>query len=129
MIEQVGYKAVVDNDGDLAFKIEGKSGFFQIYDNDPHYARVWMQFSLDLGSDFSKEISVANYLTRVTKAVKMTVDPEKSLFVASVECFFGEIENLRRPMGRMLHALVAAEATFYLQLAIPEAYLEPALSA
>jgi hypothetical protein len=129
MIEQVGYRAAVDEDGDLAFKIEGKRGFFQIYDEDPNYARVWMQFGLGPDGDFGKEIRVANYLTRVTKAVKMTVDPDKCLFVASVECFFDEIEHLRKPMGRILNALVAAEATFYQQLALPETYLEPAHSA
>ncbi len=129
MIEQVGYRAAVDEDGDLAFKIEGKRGFFQIYDEDPNYARVWMQFGLGPEGDFTKEVRVANYLTRVTKAVKMTVDPDKGLFVASVECFFDEIEHLRKPMGRILNALVAAEATFYQQLALPETFLEPAHTA
>ena len=124
MIEQVGYRATIDDDGDIAFKIEGVRGYLRIYADDPHCAFVWMRFSLPPETDIAKATRIANRLTAETKGIKTTVDRQNPAFTVSYDCFFDEIEHLRRPMARILHALVSADSTFAHQLSLPETALE-----
>ena len=124
IIEEAGYFAKPDEDGDLIFKIEGVSGFFELFDDDDHYARISMRFDLKADVDIDKAIRIANRATLDTKAVKSTIDPVKRRFYVSVESFFDDIEHLRRPMNRILSQLVRADADFFTQLPQAEPIME-----
>ncbi len=124
MIEQVGYRATIDDDGDIAFKIEGVPGYLRIYADDPHCAFIWMKFGMSPQTDIAKATRIANRLTAETKGIKTTVDAHNASFTVSYDCFFDDIEHLRRPMPRILHALVLADSAFAHQLSLPEAALE-----
>ena len=129
IIGEVGYLTSTDEDGDLAFKIEGVRGYFQIAEGDDNFARIWIRFGLEPEVDIDKAIRIANRLTSTIKAIKFTIDPTNRLFMVSVECFYEDIEHLRAPMERILHALVSADADFYAQLAKPESAMETNVTA
>lgn len=129
IIGEVGYLTTTDEDGDLAFKIEGVRGYFQTAEGDDNFARIWIRFGLEPEIDIDKAIRIANRLTSTTKAVKLTINPTTRHFTVSVECLFEDIEHLRAPMERIFHALVSADADFYAQLLQPESSMETNVTA
>lgn len=111
-LREEGYVPKIDDDGDLAFKMEGKT-FFVIFDEaDQSFVRIVHPnfWSIDDEDERSRVEQASLKATAETKVAK--VFPIEDDTWASIELFSSSIENTKRVFPRALRALSAAISSF-----------------
>lgn len=115
-LKEEGYAPKIDKDGDILFKVEGKSYLVILDENDLEFFRlIFPKFwSIDSDEERAKVEQAALRATSGTKVAK--VFPVQDDTWASVELFTSSIEEAIRVFPRSLHALQTAVNTFAGQL-------------
>lgn len=91
ILQAEGYIAHVDDDGDLAFKAQGRNLYATLSEDDPAYFRIFTDLSIP--ADKADELAVlkeGNRLERKLKCVKCMLlhqDEERYLVRVAIECF------------------------------------------
>ena len=75
ILEKMGYKPEIDNDGDIMFRFQMKSVFVMTGDEDEKYVSVMLpQFHEIVDGEETLVLAVCNKMTRELKLVKVYVD-------------------------------------------------------
>ena len=96
VVKELGYKPIIDNDGDVFFRVQLK-GFYILgtrNDNDlisVHFPQFW---DIEEGEDV-KYLAACNKLTRELKLVKTFIDDSLKSVSASCEFYCTNMESMR----------------------------------
>lgn len=113
-LESEGFRCVLDDDGDLRLRHEGRDVLILLDPDDPAYVRFLL---LDLwrcggeGDERSTALVVANSVNNDLKAVKLSLHPSGSV-AAAVELFLEDLEAFQKVTLRCLDLLGAARWEF-----------------
>jgi hypothetical protein len=113
-LESEGFRARVDDDGDIHLRHEGRDIFIVFDPNDPAYVRV-MAPAFWRCDDAAEErflaLTVANRLNGALKVAKISLRSDGAAYV-SVELFLDGLEALRAVLPRCLDLIGAATWEF-----------------
>ena len=111
-LDQEGFRPSIDGDGDLVFKIEGKTYFVFADPNDaPFFRLVFPSFwSIENEDERAKAYVAAHDATAQTKVAKVFVVEDDTW--ASLELFCDPPETVRPVLLRGLSAVQSAVDTF-----------------
>ena len=104
-LAEEGYRPVIDKDGDVTFKVEGRIYFIQIFEDDDLFFRVCFPNFWEIESDEERQkvLKASNIATRTSKVAKIfTVEDN---VWASVELFIGDPDAFKLVFARCLSAL------------------------
>jgi len=110
-----GYKANIDDDGDVVFKAEGKSYEIHIDPRDEPFFRMTFAFGIEIESqeEFHRAMNACVNITRDTKVVKLSViQNESSSFIASAEAFVDSPEAVTKVFDRYLSVIQGCVSEF-----------------
>lgn len=107
-----GYAPKIDDDGDVAFKFEGRSYYIAVSADDEHYFRLVFPAFWQVESEEERERmkTAALHATAETKVAKVFLVRDNTW--ASVEMFCAPPEVFKPVFQRSLRALSAAAETF-----------------
>jgi len=111
-LKREGYVPSVDSDGDVVFKIEGKSYFIAVHEDDPEFFRLvhpnfWEIENLAERQEVILACQHANSKTKCTKVVMV-----RDNVWASVEIFVEKPEDFEKVFKRCLSALRVGVSNF-----------------
>jgi hypothetical protein len=113
-LESEGFRARVDDDGDIHLRHEGRDIFIVFDADDPAYIRVMAPAFWKCG-DVAEErflaLTVANRLNGALKVAKISLRSDGAAYVA-VELFLDGLEALRAVLPRCLDLIGAATWEF-----------------
>jgi hypothetical protein len=111
-LKEEGYAPKMDDDGDIAFKAEGRSYYVIVEDKDEEYLRILFPnfWRIESPDERLKVERAALKATAETKVAK--VFPVRDNTCASIEIFASPIENAKSVFSRCMRALQAAVHTF-----------------
>ena len=111
-LDQEGFRPTIDEDGDLMFKVEGKTYFVFVDGTDTQFFRlVFPSFwSIENEEERAKAYVAAHDATAQTKVAKVFV--VKNDTWASLELFCDPPETVRTVLTRGLSAVQSAVDTF-----------------
>ena len=100
-----GYKPVVDDDGDVRFKYEGKTYFIQVSENDPQYFRIAFAnfWPIENEKELGQAFVAANDSNMKSKVSKVLIIRE-NVWV-SLEIFVGHPDDFKQVFSRSMSAL------------------------
>ena len=111
-LREEGYNPKIDDDGDVAFKVEGKSYVIMVAENDPEFFRILFPNFWPIESD-DERIRVLLASVEACKDTKVAkVFPVRDDTWATVEIFCMPPESFRLVFNRCLSALRTAVNTF-----------------
>jgi len=107
-LNEQGYRASIDGDGDVVFKREGKIFCVIPIDTDPMYFRLTYPnfWSIDSDAEMKAGLEAANYANSAIKAAKVTIMPNKNTW-ASIEAFMVRPDDFKGILDRSIDALSA----------------------
>lgn len=113
-VEALGFRPRIDDDGDVAFRMEGRSLMVMADEDDRGFFRALMPYfwRIDSAEELTRARQVALQLTSEYKAVKVFVLDDYSNVSASVELFFDEPAGVLPVLERCLVGLLAASREF-----------------
>lgn len=111
-LREEGYLPQIDDDGDVVFKMEGRTLLILIDPKDDEFLQVCLPNFWPIESEEEREraMGAANQTTAQTKVAK--VFPVADNMWATVELFCAPPEIFKAIFRRSLSALVAATETF-----------------
>lgn len=100
-----GYRPNRDEDGDIAFKVEGVSMYFSIADDDPGFVRLILPnfWKVEDLQEYERCLRVSNKLNSTYKAGKIFV--HNNYLISTVEIFLYSDNNLSEIMLRIISIL------------------------
>ena len=106
-----GYRAAIDDDGDLIFKSEGRS-FFIILDDDEVFFRIVMPniWQLESAGERANAVRAAHDVVKELKVAKVFC-VENNVW-CSAELFFGEVNHLKPVLNRLILVVNQAATRF-----------------
>jgi len=113
-LTEEGYKPNVDSDGDVVFKVEGRTFWIDIDDTDLEsfrlvYSNFWEIESL---AEKLKVYEVLNYINRTTKVAKVFLNSKENDVSMDANIFVGKPEDFKLHFRRMLDLLLYEIAEF-----------------
>jgi hypothetical protein len=113
-LREEGFRPDVDDDGDIAFKFEGRRFYIVISENDPSYfhllfPNVW---KIESAEELSQALLHANDVSRSMKVVKLHVNAQRTYINAAAEMLYSEIAHLQPHFLRTLSMLQSAAREF-----------------
>jgi hypothetical protein len=111
-LKEEGYSPKTDDDGDIYFKLEGKTYLILLDDKDEEFYRIAYPgfWSIESPDERLKVERAALKATAETKVAK--VFPVRDNTWASIEIFSSSIDNAKSVFFRSMRALQAAVETF-----------------
>jgi len=101
-----GYQPVIDPDGDVIFKREGRTYFIQVYDGDPMYFRVVFPRFWKIEND-EERARVARACVAATALSKCTtVFISRDYVTASIEVILDSPDAYKVIFERLMNALM-----------------------
>jgi hypothetical protein len=113
-LESEGFRARVDDDGDIHLRHEGRDVFIVFDADDPAYIRVIAPAFWKCEDDAEQRflaLTVANRLNGALKVAKISLRSDGAAYVA-VELFLDGLEALRAVLSRCLDLIGAATWEF-----------------
>ena len=113
VLKELGYKPIIDNDGDVFFRVQLK-GFYILgtrNDNDlisVHFPQFW---DIEEGEDV-KYLAACNKLTRELKLVKIFIDDSLKSVSASCEFYCTDMESMRNNIEHSIKILCIIRSIF-----------------
>ncbi|MDR2194429.1 MAG: YbjN domain-containing protein [Treponema sp.] len=112
LLKEEGYKGNIDEDGDIAFKYEGKTYWIIIDEEEPeffalYYGSIW-GFQDD--GDILKGLRAANAINKNKRLIKMYIDEEEDSIGVDVELFVQEPKDF---VSYLLRSLCMIQETIY----------------
>lgn len=113
VVKELGYKPIIDNDGDVFFRVQLK-GFYILgtrNDNDlisVHFPQFW---DIEEGEDV-KYLAACNKLTRELKLVKTFIDDSLKSVSASCEFYCTDMESMRNDIEHSIKILCIIRSIF-----------------
>ena len=111
LLQAEGYLPRLDDDGDIAFKAQGRHVFASAQENDPDFTRFFLDLYIDAGETSEAVLlQAANHVQRKLKCVKAMLlrsDEEDFLIRLSVEQFT-DMDVLSRCATRCIDILCTA---------------------
>lgn len=113
VVKELGYKPIIDNDGDVFFRVQLK-GFYILgtrNDNDlisVHFPQFW---DIEEGEDV-KYLAACNKLTRELKLVKTFIDDSLKSVSASCEFYCTNMESMRNNIEHSIKILCIIRSIF-----------------
>lgn len=110
-LEEEGFRAEIDDDGDVVFRHEGGTYIITVEDDEEFFRLIFANFwSLDDLPEKAQAVRVAHDVTKAVKAAK--VFRVKDNMWCTVEAFHDPPENFKPVLIRSLRAVQAAVARF-----------------
>ena len=110
-----GYVPVIDDDGDVRFKVSGDTYFIIIDENDVSFFQIYMGFSL--GSINAEDaFTAANISNRRSKVAKVSISPDGNIASITIEMILNDPEGFKFIFARALSLIRNAEGIFRTQL-------------
>lgn len=113
VVKELGYKPIIDNDGDVFFRVQLK-GFYILgtrNDNDlisVHFPQFW---DIEEGEDV-KYLAACNKLTRELKLVKTFIDDSLKSVSASCEFYCTDMVSMRNNIEHSIKILCIIRSIF-----------------
>lgn len=113
VVKELGYKPIIDNDGDVFFRVQLK-GFYILgtrNDNDHisvHFPQFW---DIEEGEDV-KYLAACNKLTRELKLVKIFIDDSLKSVSANCEFYCTDMESMRNNIEHSIKILCIIRSIF-----------------
>ncbi|MGM9714158.1 MAG: hypothetical protein ACI3Y5_08625 [Prevotella sp.] len=105
-IKSLGYKPIVDDDGDICIPYQMKNFYFLTDDNEERYiSALFPQFAEVNEGEETLTLAVCNKLTRDVKLAKVYIDKTLKNVTASCEFFFTDLESLKCSVANTLAIL------------------------
>jgi hypothetical protein len=106
LIEE-GYKPSIDSDGDVVFKIEGKTFWIDIDEKDLESFRIVFSnfWEIESLAEKLKVYEVMNYINRTTKVAKVFMSPKEDDVSMDANIFVKKPEDFKYHFPRMLDLL------------------------
>jgi len=113
-LTEEGYRPVVDGDGDVTFKEEGRNYYIEVATDDaPYFRLVFPNFwTIENADELARVTRAAGRATMRTKVAKVYVRSDGKDTVASVEMFLPKPEDFRAVFARSMSALRASVDNF-----------------
>jgi hypothetical protein len=113
-LNEEGYRASIDEDGDVAFKFEGGNYFISIYEDDGEYFQLVYPYFWEIESDEERELAKAACIeiTRGQKAAKVFMVKNNADVSATAEAFFDSREDVKKIFPRYIRSIQSAVAAF-----------------
>lgn len=113
-ITEEGYSPTVDSDGDIMFKIEGRTHFIDVYNEESPQYITFMTSGFQVGGEdgFDRELSLraANEVNRKKRTVKLYVT--NTSVSVRVEMPFANTESFRRVFYKLISYLETGRESF-----------------
>lgn len=109
-----GYRPSIDEDGDVAFKREGRNYFIGVDEEDSEFFRVCLPniWAIESEPERRRVIAAADYASGETKVAKVfTVSSYKDVWVCS-ELFVPQPEDFKSVFERAMNAVAHARERF-----------------
>lgn len=102
-----GYKAQVDDDGDIYFRFEGRNYYIVVDKKDDMFFRILYNgfWAIENGVELARAAVAADYVNRTCKVAKMYLHANGENVSASVELFLDRPESFRYVFQRSMSAL------------------------
>lgn len=112
VLQQMGYNAVYDNDGDIMLRYQLKEIFF-IPREDEDFMEVILfnLMEIDEGEEH-RHLLACNMIARKIRMAKTYVDPAKNVINASCEFFYTDIESVKKNIGKTIEILGIIRTTY-----------------
>jgi len=106
-LSEEGYKASVDEDGDIDFKYEGDNYIIYVEDDDPLYFRIQTGFGVDIKSDegIALHLNAANEINSEYKLGRTYVRIDKELVMFELPLMFADPKDFKLFFKRCLSVL------------------------
>jgi lipopolysaccharide export LptBFGC system permease protein LptF len=106
LIEE-GFKPSVDSDGDVVFKVEGKTFWIDIDEKDLESFRIVFSnfWEIESLAEKLKVYEVMNYINRTTKVAKVFMSPKEDDVSMDANIFVNKPEDFKFHFARMLDLL------------------------
>ena len=112
-IEAMGYRAKVDDDGDIFFRYEMKNMYAMVGDEAEPYVVVLMPQFLDIDEgEETLNLAACNKLTREVKMAKVYVDFNLKTVSASCEFFYDDEASLKDSLSHSVEILALIRSTY-----------------
>ena len=113
ILEKMGYKPEIDNDGDIMFRFQMKSVFVMTGDEDEKYVSVMLpQFHEIVDGEEPLVLAVCNKMSRELKQVKVYIDQTFENVTATCEFFYTNEESLKECLAHALELLGVVRSVF-----------------
>lgn len=113
ILEEMGYKPEVDNDGDIMLRFQMKSVFVLTGDEDEKYVSVMLpQFYEITDGEETLILATCNKMTRDLKIVKVYVDQTFKNVSATCEFFYSDDNSLKDNIDHSLEVLGVVRSIF-----------------
>jgi hypothetical protein len=112
-LREEGYTPSIDSDGDILFKIQGKSYYIIVNEDDAeHFMILYPNFwSADTAQKRRQATLAASYATRMTKVARVYLGSNNHT-TATSEVFLSAPEDYRYIFHRMLRSIATAIENF-----------------
>ena len=109
-----GYRPVLDEDGDINFKSEGKFYLIDTYKDDDKFIRLLAPniWEIESEAELKQALIQANRVSCTVKSAKVFVIENQENVWASIEMFMADVEAFIAVFPRCLHVLAAAVRDF-----------------
>ena len=113
VLEKMGHKPEIDNDGDIQLRYQMKTIFVLIGNEDEQYISVMLpQFHEIADGEETLVLAVCNKMTRELKLAKVYVDQTFKNVSATCEFFYSNEEDLERCLAHSLELLGVVRSVF-----------------
>lgn len=111
ILQTEGYLSIIDEDGDIAFKAQGRNLCASVSDDDPDYVRIFLDLLIDRDDTSKRDIfEAANKAECRFKCVKCMLlhqNDDGVLIRIAIESFT-DIETLERNINRCIDIVCSA---------------------
>lgn len=112
VLERMGYRPDIDNDGDIYFWYQMKAVYVLTNDEDNYVSIMLPQFyDIDEGQE-ALILTVCNKMTRELKMVKVFMDHTFKSVTGTCEFFYSSEEEFKQNMGRTLEVFGVLRTLF-----------------
>jgi hypothetical protein len=117
IVDQAGYRPSFDAEGDVEFKVEGRTYYILVSENDPDYVRLFLPgfTQIDGRQELPKAERLAVEVSADTYGAKVKVDGE-GLVSVSVQLFVAPLEGYAAVFPRSVRAAQHAANRFMRQM-------------
>ena len=113
VLEKMGYKPEIDNDGDIQLRYQMKTIFVLTGDEDEQYISVMLpQFHEIADGEETLVLAVCNKMTRELKLAKVYVDQTFKHVTATCEFFYSGKKSLTQNLEKSLELLGVVRTVF-----------------
>ena len=114
-LRQGGYLPLIDDDGDILFKVSGDNYFIIINEDDIQFFQVYMGFSLGAVSA-EEALDAANISNRRSKVAKVAISSDGKIASITAELLLDNPAGFAPVFSRALSLMRNAERNFMIQL-------------